>query len=63
MGGSDHATTPRKHRTGRILSAHMAGNQPPKRQESPAETAYLHAITDTRCGHRVGRQRIGGESR
>ncbi len=48
MGGSDHATTPRKHRTGRILSAHMAGNQPPKRQESPAETAYLHAITDTR---------------
>ena len=46
MGGFDHATAAHQHRTGRILSAHMAGNQPPKRQESPAETAYLHAITD-----------------
>ena len=48
MGGFDHATTAHQHRTGRILSAHMAGNQPLNRQENPAETAYLHAITDTR---------------
>ena len=46
MGGFDHATTAHQHRTGRILSAHMAGNQPLNRQENPAETAYLHAITD-----------------
>ena len=48
MGGFDHATTAHQHRTGRILSAHMAGNQPLNRQENPAETAYLHAITDKR---------------
>jgi len=37
--------------TGRILSAHLAGNQPLIWPENPAQTVYKQSITDTKTLH------------